>query len=45
MDFKEFLPKEEAQEIETIEETTTSEVIKISPNQVYDIISSKKPDW
>jgi len=54
MDFHELLPKEEETPISR-EDTSkkqlgvldpTQEIIeKISPNQVYDIISSKKPDW
>ncbi len=39
MGFEEFLPEEEE-----IEERS-GEVEKISPNQVYGIITSKKPDW
>ena len=40
MDFKEFLPKEE-------EEIKKPEAVqeKISPNQFYDMITSRKPDW
>lgn len=41
MGFEEFLPKEE----EIVEEITEKEVEKINPNQVYDVITSRKPDW
>jgi segregation and condensation protein A len=44
MDFKEFLPKE-IDEPELSEQEVIQEIEKISPNQVYDIITSKKPDW
>jgi segregation and condensation protein A len=39
MGFEEFLPKEEEPE------TIIEDIEKISPNQVYDVITSKKPDW
>ncbi|MFH1359372.1 MAG: segregation/condensation protein A [archaeon] len=42
MDFQDFLPKEEE---ELIEKAPKPEIEKISPNQVYDIITSKKSDW
>jgi len=44
MDFHDLLPKEEETEIQ--DTSDAQEIVeKISPNQVYDIISSKKPDW
>jgi len=43
MDFREFLPKGFEEEIE--EEEITEEIEKINQNQVYDIITSRKPDW
>ena len=42
MGFEEFLPKEEENEL-LLEED--KEIEKISPNHVYDVITSKKPDW
>lgn len=44
MDFKDFLPKEFT-ENELTEEEIIKEIEKISPTQVYDIITSRKPDW
>jgi len=44
MDFKEFLPKESLEEAERID-IKEEEIEKVSPNQVYDVITSKKPDW
>jgi len=44
MGFEEFLPKE-LEETELTKEQVVEEIEKISPNQVYDIITSKKPDW
>lgn len=41
MDFKEFLPNKENNETEEIKE----KVEKISPNQFYDVISGRNPDW
>jgi len=43
MGFEEFLPKEA--EPELTEQEVVEEIEKVSPNQVYDIITSKKPDW
>ena len=43
MGFEEFLPKEI--EPELTEQEVVEEIEKVSPNQVYDIITSKKPDW
>ena len=43
MGFEEFLPKEI--ESELTEKEVVEEIEKVSPNQVYDIITSKKPDW
>ncbi|MAG61499.1 hypothetical protein CMI43_01640 [Candidatus Pacearchaeota archaeon] len=43
MGFEEFLPKEA--EPELTEQEVIEEIEKVSPNQVYDIITSKKPDW
>ena len=43
MGFEEFLPKEI--EPELTEQEVIEEIEKVSPNQVYDIITSKKPDW
>jgi segregation and condensation protein A len=43
MDFEEFLPpSEEAREIE---EDIEHPIEKIGSNQVYDVITSRKPDW
>ncbi len=39
MGFEEFLPEEET------EDDNLTEVEKINPNQVYDVITSKKPGW
>lgn len=39
MGFEEFLPEEETEELKLIETE------KINPNQVYDVITSKKPGW
>ena len=44
MGFEEFLPKE-LEETDLTEQQVIEEIEKISPNQVYDIITSKKPDW
>lgn len=44
MDFEEFLP-EEIKENELTEKQVIEEIEKINQNQVYDIITSKKPDW
>lgn len=44
MDFKDFLPKE-LREKELEEEKIIEEIEKISPSQIYDIITSRKPDW
>jgi len=43
MGFEEFLPKEE--ETEIIPSENINEIEKISPIQVYEVITSKKPDW
>ena len=45
MGFEEFLPKEVTEEQDLTEQQVIEEIEKISPNQVYDIITSKKPDW
>lgn len=45
MGFEEFLPKEAIEESELTEQQVIEEIEKVSPNQVYDIITSKKPDW
>jgi len=45
MGFEEFLPKEAIEESELTKEEVIDEIEKISPNQIYDIITSKKPDW
>ncbi len=45
MGFEEFLPKEATEEPVLTEQEVIEEIEKISPNQVYDIITSKKPDW
>ena len=39
MGFEEFLPKEETEELKLVETE------KINPNQVYDVITSKKSGW
>ena len=44
MGFEEFLP-EEIKENELIEKEVIEEIEKINQNQVYDIITSRKPDW
>ncbi len=44
MDFKEFLPKEE-EEIEDSQLSEAEIIEKINPNQVYDVITSRKPGW
>lgn len=45
MDFKEFLP-DEGGESEVIGETVEVEKVeKIGQNQLYDVITSRKPDW
>jgi len=46
MGFEEFLPEsEEESEDVLLTESPVSENEKISPNQVFGIITSKKPDW
>lgn len=47
MGFEEFLPKElgEGVDQDLTEQDVIEEIEKVSPNQVYDIITSKKPDW
>ena len=44
MNFEEFLP-EEVRENELTEKEVIEEIEKINQNQVYDIITSRKPDW
>lgn len=44
MDFKDFLPKE-LKENELEEKEIIENIEKISPSQIYDIITSRKPDW
>lgn len=44
MNFKDFLPKE-LRENELEEKEIIEEIEKISPNQIYDIITSRKSDW
>lgn len=41
MDLKEFLPKEGNEETEEV----SKNIERISPNQFYDVITSRKPDW
>ncbi len=48
MDFEKFLPSEENKESSESEEIEIQEIEdpeKISPNQFYDIITDRKPDW
>ncbi len=45
MDFQDFLPKEEDEDNGNLIDTETERIEKISLNQFYDIVASRKPDW
>ncbi len=45
MDFEEFLPENANSSADEDSEFVEEPVLKISPNQFYDVITSRKPDW